>query len=123
MPNITSFKDLLVWQKSMGLTKSIYELTARLPAEERFGLKSQLQRAAVSIPSNIAEGSKRSSRAEFRQFCLVALGSAAEVETQLLLISDLYPAITVDSALAEVTDVQKMLSSLAQKLNKPVPKE
>ncbi len=78
---IKSFKDLDVWQKSMNAVEDIYRITAQLPENEAYGLSSQLRRASISIPSNIAEGSKRSSRADFRQFCLMSLGSAAEVET------------------------------------------
>lgn len=115
--SVKSFKDLTVWQKSLNLVKIVYEATRSLPQEERFGLASQLQRAAVSIPSNIAEGSKRSSRADFRQFCLIALGSAAETETQLLLVAELYPAINATTALELVTEVQKMLTSLERRLS------
>lgn len=120
MPNIDSFQDLTVWQKSMDLAEIIYKLTTDLPPEEKFGLSSQLRRAAVSIPSNIAEGSKRGSRADFRQFCIVALGSAAEIEAQLLLIGRLFSDIRVDAALIQIIEVQKMLTSLTQKLAKPV---
>jgi len=102
----------------MELVKEVYKLTTQLPTHERFGLTSQLQRAAVSIPSNIAEGSKRSSRTDFRQFCLISLGSAAEVETQLLIINQLYPAISTKVALQEISEIQKMLTVLASKLHK-----
>lgn len=75
----------------MDLVIGVYKVTAQLPKAENFGLASQIQRASVSIPSNIAEGSKRSSRADFRQFCMMAMGSAAELETQLLLVKDCTP--------------------------------
>jgi len=113
---INSFKDLIVWQKSMDIIPNIYKITRELPLEERYGLASQLQRASLSIPSNIAEGSKRSGRSDFRHFCLVALGSAAEVETQLLVIKKLYPSIPTDDAINEIVDIQKMLSSLTKNL-------
>lgn len=113
---IQSFKDLIVWQKSMDLVAEIYEITSNLPKQENFGLTSQLQRAGVSIASNIAEGSKRSSRADFRQFCVIAMGSAAEVETQLMIISRIYPLTPVDNALERVTEIQKMLNSLISRL-------
>lgn len=77
------FRDLRVWVESIDLARAVYRLTARFPADERFGLSSQLRRAAVSVPSNIAEGSSRSSRKEFRHFIEIALGSLAEMETQL----------------------------------------
>lgn len=117
MPTINSFKDLTVWQKSMELVKLVYRVTNNLPSTERFGLSSQLQRAAVSVPSNISEGSKRGSRADFRQFCKIALGSAAEVETQLLIIADLYPNVQVAEALSLIEEIQKMLTTLSNRLS------
>lgn len=95
----------------------IYELTSLLPPEEKFGLASQLRRCSVSISSNIAEGSKRSSRADFRHFCKIALGSSAESETQLVLLSRLYPAIDTKDATNLLAELQKMLSSLYQSLS------
>jgi four helix bundle protein len=80
--DMRSYKDLLVWQKSMGLAEYTYHLTSSLPKGEEFGLKSQMRRAAVSIPSNIAEGKSRSHYREFLQFLYVAMGSLAELETQ-----------------------------------------
>lgn len=118
---ITSFKDLRVWQMSVDLAESVYFVARQLPTEERFGLASQMQRAAVSIPSNIAEGSKRSSRADYKQFCKIALGSAAELETQLVLVRKLYPHVTIPhEILHDLENVQKMLASLANKLNTPL---
>lgn len=113
---IKSFRDLVVWQKSIDFVQLVYSISKQLPANERFGLSSQLQRAAVSIPSNIAEGSKRSSRADFRQFCKIALGSAAEVETQLIIVNRLYPYVETGAALNAVVEIQKMLSSLERQL-------
>jgi four helix bundle protein len=78
-----SFRDLLVWQKAMQLTVAIYRLTQGFPREEIYGLTSQIRRAAVSVPSNIAEGQGRLNSAEFRQFLGVARGSVCEVQTQL----------------------------------------
>lgn len=118
---IDSFKDLIVWQKSMDLTSEVYKITSKLPQEEIFGLKSQMQRCCVSIPSNIAEGSKRSSRLDFRQFCIISLGSAAELETQLLIVRKQYKHLMVDNALEQIVEIQKMLTSLASKLkSKPL---
>jgi len=76
---------LVAWQKAMELVTAVYGLTSGFPQEERFGLTGQMRRAAVSIPSNIAEGQARISRAEFRQFLGIAKGSLREVETQLLI--------------------------------------
>ena len=80
---IESYKNLIVWQKSMGLVVAIYELTEKFPIEEKYGLAMQMRRSAVSIPSNIAEGSRRGSRKDFRHFALIAFGSGAELETQI----------------------------------------
>ena len=84
-----SFRDLFVWQREIELTAAIYALTKALPKEELFGLTSQIRRAAVSIPSNIAEGQSRRTTGEFLQFLAIARGSNAEVQTQLILIRTL----------------------------------
>jgi four helix bundle protein len=83
------FRELEVWQVSMSLAKQVYMLTAEFPRDERFGLSSQLQRAAVSIPSNIAEGNARSSGRDYARSISIAMGSAAELQTQLLLSREL----------------------------------
>lgn len=82
---IHNFKELLVWQKAMDLVQLTYKLTEFFPKDERFGLISQIQRCSVSIPSNIAEGSGRTSSKEFQHFISIALGSSFELETQVLL--------------------------------------
>lgn len=83
------FKELLIWKKSRLFSSKIYSATANFPNEEKFGITNQLRRAAVSIPSNIAEGSSRNSNKDFARFLEIAIGSAYEVETQLLISSDL----------------------------------
>lgn len=115
---VKSFHDLTVWRKSLELVEQIYAITRQLPVDERFGLTSQLQRAAVSIPSNIAEGSKRTSRADFRQFCKISLGSAAEVETQLIIVNRIYTNIPVRDAVELTIQIQKMLTALEKQLAK-----
>ncbi len=80
---ITCYKDLLVWQEAMSLVEDCYRLTANVPRNEEFGLKSQMRRAAVSVPSNIAEGHERQHTKEFIQMLSIALGSLAEFETQV----------------------------------------
>ena len=112
------YKDLLVWQKGMLLARLVYKLTINFPADERYGLTSQLRRAAVSVPSNIAEGQARQGTKEFVQFLSHAQGSLAEVETQLLLSVDLGFARQegVQSALQEVYELQKMIVALKRKL-------
>lgn len=77
------YKDLVLWQKAMGLVVLVYKLTNSFPEGERYGLVLQLRRCAVSIPSNIAEGSKRGTKKDFHHFLLIAFGSGAELETQL----------------------------------------
>ena len=82
------YKELKIWQKSIELTKSVYLITKKFPKEEVYGLTSQIRRSAVSIPSNIAEGSQRTSDKEFANFILISKGSLAELETQLILAKD-----------------------------------
>ena len=81
MGSIRSFKDLEIWQEGIQLADRVYDVTGRFPREEQFGLTSQMRRAAVSVPANIAEGQARRSRNEYRQFLYVGLGSLAELET------------------------------------------
>jgi four helix bundle protein len=83
------FKDLEIWKKSRFFCVMIYSITASFPSEERFGLTNQLRRAAVSIPSNIAEGTSRHSNKDFARFLEIVFGSAYEIETQLLISADL----------------------------------
>lgn len=83
------FKDLEIWKKSRLFCSEIYVVTADFPDSEKFGITNQLRRASVSIPSNIAEGSSRNSNKDFSRFLEIAIGSAYEIETQLLISSDL----------------------------------
>jgi len=99
----------------MLLVKEIYELTTSLPKSEQFGISSQAQRAAVSIPSNIAEGHERNNLKEYIQFLGVARGSAAELETQLLIIQEVYK-YKVDHHLDLLLEIRKMLLTLVKKL-------
>ena|SRR3989344_4526352 len=112
-----AYKELIVWQKSMQLAKLVYELTNRFPSHELYGLCSQIRRCSVSVPSNIAEGSGRQSKKEFQQFLSVALGSATELETQLLLAKSLsyVDETAAQSILGLVDEVQKMLYRLVKK--------
>ena len=84
-----NFRNLLIWKQGILLVKEIYKIAQKLPSDEKFGLISQITRAAVSIPSNIAEGSSRNSEIEFKRFLEVAMGSLFEVETQLIIIQEL----------------------------------
>ena len=114
---ITSFKELIVWQKSMELAKGVYLLTSQLPKNELYGISSQMQRSAVSIPSNIAEGHKRGTRKDYSQFLKIALGSAAELETQILLVEDIYKPLEVKKFIDLVIEVQKILTVIIKKLS------
>lgn len=87
---IQSYKELIVWKKSITLVKIVYTLTDKFPASELYGLMSQMRRAAISIPSNIAEGSRRGSRKDFRHFLLTAFGSGAELETHIEIAKQLH---------------------------------
>lgn len=116
MQKTNSYKDLIVWQRSMELAREVYKITTSLPHIEQYGLVSQLRRATVSIPSNLAEGSKRGSRKDFMQFLRIASGSAAELETQLMLSKDLYPEVPYTKVIALLDEVQRMLTSLIKSL-------
>ncbi len=117
------YKELLVWQKGMALAKLVYRLTVRFPREEKFGLTSQIRRAAVSVPSNIAEGQARQSAKEFLQFLSHAEGSLAELETQILLSVELGFVWQEDvkEILAKIDELQKMLVGLKRKLEEVSP--
>jgi four helix bundle protein len=108
------FRSLIVWQKSMILAREVYTETKQLPDEERYGLTSQIRRSVISIPSNIAEGSKRGTKKDFIHFLRISSGSAAELETQLQLATDIYQAHF--QSIEILKEVQRMLESLMRKL-------
>lgn len=114
------FTELLVWQRSHALTLEIYRLTSRFPNDERFGMISQLRRACLSVPTNIAEGSKRISRLEFAHFLNIAEGSLAETEYLLMVSRDLgyVSSEQCKSRLSEITQIAKMLHALRAKVEK-----
>ncbi len=113
-----SYKDLIVWQKAIELAKLVYRLTMTFPNEEKFGLTAQLRRAAVSVPSNIAEGQARRTTGEFVQFISHAEGSIAELDTQLILSLELKfsPMKDVAPAFELLTEIRKMLNALRRTL-------
>ncbi|MBI4033509.1 four helix bundle protein [Candidatus Saccharibacteria bacterium] len=111
-----SYKDLLIWQRGIDLVESVYEITAQLPPQEKYGLATQLQRAAVSVPSNIAEGYKRNNLQEYIQFCGIASGSIAELDTQLIIVAKVYPAVTLGNIFKEADTLQAMLYSFIKQL-------
>ena len=111
-----AFRDLIVWQRAIELTLAIYTLTEDLPRAEVYGLQSQMRRAAVSIASNIAEGSARGTRKDFKQFVCIARGSSYELQTQLVIVSALEFGKPGKIAKAEALsqEVGKMLSKLEE---------
>lgn len=116
---LSSYKELIVWQRSMQLAKEVFKLTSLFPKSELYGIIAQIRRAAVSIPSNIAEGYGRKSRNEFKQFLAVAYGSSLELETQLLLAQDLDFSIKENfvKSFSLLEEVLKMIYSMNIKLN------
>ena len=116
-----TYQDLTVWQKSIELVISVYKLTDNFPKEEIFGLTSQIRRATVSIPSNIAEGKMRGGDVEFKRFLLIAFASGAELETQLFIAKKLPRTAKldyneIDSLLEEVMKMlNKLISTLGPK--------
>ncbi|HEX8322810.1 MAG TPA: four helix bundle protein [Tepidisphaeraceae bacterium] len=114
---INDFRDLIVWQRAMQLAKSVYQLTRKFPPDERFGLTNQIRRASVSISSNIAEGHARTGR-EFRSFLSIARGSAAEVQSQLLLAVALgfVEQADVEHMLGYCNEIRQMTAAIIKRL-------
>ena len=119
---ITTHKELVVWQMSMDLAVDVYCITKNFPKSEEFGLTSQMRRAVVSIPPNIAEGYGRGSRNELRHFLEVSSGSASELETQLLICQrvGLEKSDVIDELCDRVKKILKMLSSLISRCKEGV---
>lgn len=116
---IHSYKELIVWQRAMELVTEVYAVTERFPKDEKYGLISQMRRAAVSVPSNIAEGRHRGTKKEFVNFLRIALGSVGELETQLE-ISKRLPSIELPNCEhmeSLLLETEKMLRSMITKLN------
>lgn len=116
---VNSHKDLIVWQKGITLCKVVYKLTEKFPKEETYGLISQMRRCAVSIPSNIAEGRNRGTRKDFAQFLRIALGSAAELETQVEIAKELSYITANDTGAVNslLVEVSKMIMGLIKKFS------
>ncbi len=115
---IRNHKDLEVWKKSMDLVSNIYKITESFPSKELYGLTNQIRRAAVSIPSNIAEGAARNSKKEFIQFLYIALGSLSELETQIIIANRLEYLNNLDTLLEDLKFVQKLINGLIYYLKK-----
>ena len=117
---VRSYRELVIWQRAMELVKLIYRLMSRFPTYERYGLADQMRRAAVSVPSNIAEGQARQHTGEFRHFLYIALGSLAELETQALIAHDV--AYLTGDELSEtealIGEIRRMIYGLIRNLPK-----
>ncbi|PAC31292.1 four helix bundle protein [Flectobacillus sp. BAB-3569] len=113
-----SFRDLLVWQKSMNLVTDIYQLTRNFPQAEMFGLTSQLRRASISIPSNIAEGYGRNTSKGYLRYLQIALGSLYEIQTQLEIASNLHflEIFDFNKMISLCLEIERMLTSLIAKI-------
>jgi len=112
------YKELEVWKKGISLVLNIYETTKNFPKDERYALTDQIKRAAVSIPSNIAEGASRNTTKEFVQFLYIALGSASELETQMIIAEKLCYTKNDQTLYSEITVIRKMLNALITSLKK-----
>ncbi|MFA5099156.1 MAG: four helix bundle protein [Candidatus Paceibacterota bacterium] len=114
---LNSYKELTVWQKSIDLVEEIYILTNKFPKEEIYCLSAQMRRAAISIPSNIAEGQKRKDLPEYLHFLRISNASSAELETQIIISKKLYPKSDYSNVDVLLEQVQKMLNALIKNLN------
>ncbi|MEK7212393.1 MAG: four helix bundle protein [Patescibacteria group bacterium] len=116
---IHSYKELIVWQRSIELVVATYELTEQFPREEVYGLSSQMRRAAVAIPSNIAEGRLRGTRKDFLQYLRIAYASGAELETQIVITKKLPKTKNLDCLKADslLEEVMKMLNTMIRNFN------
>jgi four helix bundle protein len=111
-----SYRDLEVWKLSIDFVKKVYQVTHNFPASENYGLINQIRRAAVSIPSNIAEGQGRNSAKEFKQFLAISLGSLAELETQLIIAKEIEYLTQngLDALLSPLDRIRKMIKGLSK---------
>ncbi len=123
MTVVKDYRDLIVWQKAMDLVETIYRTTAAFPREEIYGLTSQIRRAAISIPSNIAEGNGRNTTRDYVHFLGMAYGSVKEVETQVLIAERLRYINSSDSnrLVQMTTEIARLISGLANSLKRRIP--
>lgn len=120
MGNLTTYKDLILWQKSMELVKETYSLVKKLPKEETYALSDQMRRAAISIPSNIAEGNGRKSKIDYVRFLDISRGSLYELETQIYIgmMLNFFKENETKTVFLLITEINKMINSLITKLGK-----
>jgi four helix bundle protein len=120
---VKDYRDLIVWQKAMDLVETVYRITAAFPKEEVYGLTSQLRRAAVSVPSNIAEGNGRNTTRDYVHFLGMAYGSVKEMETQVLIAERLrYVSAHHSDELVKMTgEIARLISGLMNSLNRKTP--
>ena len=113
-----NFRNLLIWKRSIEFVPQIYLLTSKFPDNEKFGLSSQLNRASISIPSNIAEGMSRTSNKELIRFIDISLGSSYEIETQLIITEKIYPNLKCECEVlsCEMREIQKMIGAFKAKI-------
>lgn len=116
MEKIRDYKELDVWQRSVNLAVSVYGILQKFPLDEHFGLADQIKRSVVSIASNIAEGAGRQGNREFIRFLSIAGGSAAELETQLIVAQKLGYAVEAETLLGETVVIRKQLNALIKSL-------
>lgn len=114
-----NFRELKIWKKSMDMVFEVYKLTKQLPDVEKFSLVTQINRSAISMPSNIAEGTSRNSKKEITRFLEIAIGSSYELETQLILTGTLYKENKelVEQLIDKINEIQKMIVGFKKKIN------
>ena len=115
MGKVHNFRELQIWQDTMELVKEVYALTKTMSSDEKFGLISQINRSAVSIPSNIAEGTGRSSDKEFSRFLEIAISSSYELETQLILVNEIFGSSTQE-IIEKITTLQRKIGAFKRNI-------
>ena len=110
-----NFREMIIWKESLKLVRMVYEHTSTFPNEEKYGLRSQINRAAVSIPSNIAEGSGRTTNKDFNHFLNIAMSSSYELETQLILAHDIYKT-EISELINKLNELQRMMGGFRKTL-------
>ncbi len=110
-----NFRELKIWKTAMIISREVYEISRELPKSEKYSLRDQMTRSSISIASNIAEGSGRTTQKEFSRFLDISISSSFELETQLILTGDLFP-IEIDSTLIKINELQRMIRGFQHSL-------